>query len=80
LIAQQRFSNTGWKEGRNPNALFDTKGYLRTTRMWRPPASTRWRTMSRRVGRKGDPSASFDTLHYLQTYPEACASAQAADQ
>ncbi len=29
-ISLQHFEQYGWKEGRNPNALFDVKGYLAT--------------------------------------------------
>ena len=27
-FARQHFDTDGWKEGRDPNAVFDTKGYL----------------------------------------------------
>jgi len=29
--------SSGWKEGRNPDPLFDTKGYLAASRMSRRP-------------------------------------------
>ena len=37
----QHFQTFGWKEGRNPNAFFDTKGYLATYTDVGTAASTR---------------------------------------
>ena len=34
----EHFNQHGWHEGRNPNALFDTNGYLATYEMSRRPA------------------------------------------
>jgi hypothetical protein len=64
----------GWHEGRNPNALFDVKGYLAT---YADVAAagvnplTHFDQFGRHEGR--DPSLGFDTSAYLATYPNVAA-------
>jgi hypothetical protein len=64
--AEQHFSDYGWKEGRNPNAFFDTKGYLAA---YADVAAAginpleHYLTYGWKEGR--DPSAQFDTKQYL---------------
>lgn len=68
-FAQQHYETYGWHEGRNPNAVFDTKGYLAA---YRDVAAANvdplghydqygWRESR-------DPSASFDTKAYEAAY------------
>jgi len=64
----------GWQEGRNPNALFDTKGYLGA---YADVAAAHinpldhYNTSGWHEGR--DPSAGFDTTDYLSHYPDVAA-------
>ena len=65
-FARQHFETYGWKEGRDPNAVFDTKGYLAAygdvAAAGVNPLS-HYDTYGWREGR--DPSADFDTTAYL---------------
>ncbi|GJD72721.1 alkaline phosphatase [Methylobacterium goesingense] len=66
-FAQQHFNTYGWKEGRDPNAVFDTAGYLKA---YGDVAAaglnplTHYDTYGWKEGR--DPAANFDTSTYLQ--------------
>ena len=67
-----RISNQfGWHEGRNPNALFDTAGYLAT---YTDVAAAgvnpldHYNLLGWHEGR--DPSVGFDTTSYLAAYPD----------
>ena len=66
-FARQHFDTYGWKEGRDPNAVFDTKGYLAAygdvARAGINPLS-HYDTYGWREGR--DPARDFDTSAYLQ--------------
>ena len=66
-FARQHFDTDGWKEGRDPNAVFDTKGYLAA---YGDVAAAginplgHYDTYGWKEGR--DPSADFDSSAYLQ--------------
>ena len=70
----QHFQTVGWKEGRNPNALFDTNGYLAT---YADVAAAHVNPLDHynqfgwHEGR--DPSVGFDTTSYLAAYPDVAA-------
>jgi VCBS repeat-containing protein len=72
--ADQHFMQTGWKEGRNPDAFFDTKAYLAT---YADVAAagvnplTHYDQSGWKEGR--DPSINFDTKNYLSHYPDVAA-------
>ena len=61
----------GWREGRNPNALFDTNGYLAN---YADVATAgvnpldHYNQFGWHEGR--DPSVGFDTTSYLAAYPD----------
>ena len=65
-FARQHFDTYGWKEGRDPNAVFDTKGYLAA---YGDVAAAginplgHYDTYGWKEGR--DPSADFDSSEYL---------------
>ena len=70
----QHFQTVGWHEGRNPNQLFDTAGYLSHN----PDVAAaginplqHYHEFGWREGR--DPSASFDTQGYLVNNPDVAA-------
>jgi hypothetical protein len=72
--AFQHYENFGWKEGRDPNALFDTNGYLAAN----PDVANahinpldHYDQYGWREGR--DPSPAFDTTDYLSHYPDVAA-------
>jgi hypothetical protein len=68
------YARYGWREGRNPNALFDTSGYLA---IYADVAAAgvnpldHYNTWGWKEGR--DPSGAFDTLSYLSAYPDVAA-------
>jgi hypothetical protein len=68
------FQTIGWQEGRNPNALFDTSGYLAT---YTDVAAAHINPLDHynvagwREGR--DPSVNFDTGAYLAAFPDVAA-------
>lgn len=68
------FDNFGWKEGRDPNALFDTSGYLHT---YQDVAAAgvnpldHYMSFGAREGR--DPSPFFDSSAYLAAYQDVAA-------
>jgi hypothetical protein len=65
------FMTVGWTEGRNPNALFDTNGYLAA---YTDVAAAgvnpleHYHAFGFHEGR--DPSGGFDTASYLAAYPD----------
>ena len=70
----QHFQTVGWKEGRNPNALFDTNGYLATYTDVQPRTSIRSITTTQFGWHEGrDPSVGFDTTSYLAAYADVAA-------
>ena len=68
------FQTVGWREGRNPNAHFDTAGYLAT---YADVAAAQVNPLDHydlfgwREGR--DPSVGFDTTAYRAAYPDVAA-------
>ncbi|KMO39732.1 5'-nucleotidase [Methylobacterium variabile] len=70
-FARQHYQLYGWKEGRNPNAVFDTKGYLNA---YQDVAKANvdpllhYDLYGYKEGR--DPSAGFDTTDYLAANPD----------
>jgi len=70
----QHFQQFGWREGRNPDALFDVNGY-RTTYADVNAADidplAHYHAFGWKEGR--DPSVSFDTTAYLAAYPDVAA-------
>jgi serralysin len=70
----EHFNQHGWREGRNPNAVFDTAGYLAHYADVRGAGSNplqHYELFGWREGR--DPSASFDTRGYLAANPDVAA-------
>ena len=70
----QHFETVGWKEGRNPNALFDVNGYLAN---YKDVAAAHINPLDHydqfgwHEGR--DPSVNFDTTSYLAAYADVAA-------
>jgi predicted extracellular nuclease/2',3'-cyclic-nucleotide 2'-phosphodiesterase (5'-nucleotidase family) len=67
--AYQHYQTYGWKEGRNPNAVFDTKGYLdayRDVRAANIDPLMHYDQYGWKEGR--DPSKGFDSTAYLAAY------------
>ena len=71
---RRHYDDFGWKEGRDPNALFDTSGYLHT---YQDVAAAgvnpldHYMTFGWKEGR--DPSPYFDSSAYLAAYPDVAA-------
>lgn len=68
------YSAFGWHEGRNPNAYFDTSGYLATYADVKAAGVNpleHYDTFGWKEGR--DPSKQFDTGDYLGAYPDIAA-------
>ncbi len=70
----QHYLTVGWKEGRNPNAFFDTNYYLKAN----PDVAkagvnplAQYDLYGWKEGR--NPSASFNSLSYLQANPDVAA-------
>ena len=74
MDADTHFNLYGWREGRDPNAWFDTKGYLSH---YADVAAagvnplTHYDQYGWHEGR--DPSTAFDTTEYLAHYPDVVA-------
>ena len=67
-------SQVGWKEGRNPNALFDTNGYLATYADVKAAGVNPLDHYHQSGWHEGrDPSVGFDTTDYLANYPDVAA-------
>lgn len=63
------FNQFGWREGRDPNPLFDTDWYLMTNADVAAAGMNPLQHYMEFGWREGrDPSASFDTSHYLDTH------------
>ncbi len=59
----------GWKEGRNPNAVFDTKGYLNAYQDVKAAGIDPLMHYDQYGWKEGrDPSKGFDTTAYLSAY------------
>ncbi|MCJ2013601.1 Ig-like domain-containing protein [Methylobacterium sp. J-076] len=70
-FAYQHYETYGWHEGRNPNAVFDTKGYLAAytdVKAANFDPLLHYDTYGWKEGR--DPSAGFDTKTYEATYTD----------
>jgi autotransporter-associated beta strand protein len=70
----QHFQTNGWHEGRNPNAFFDTNGYLATyvdVKNAGVNPLDHYHLYGWSEGR--DPSIPFDTAEYLGHYPDVAA-------
>lgn len=70
-FAYEHYQASGWREGRNPNAVFDTKGYLDAyadVRAARIDPLMHYDTYGWKENR--DPSKSFDTSRYLAANPD----------
>ncbi|MCJ2112984.1 hypothetical protein MKK64_17525 [Methylobacterium sp. E-025] len=70
-FAYQHYETYGWHEGRNPNAVFDVKGYLAAygdVKAANIDPLTHYDLYGWREGR--DPSASFDTKAYESHYTD----------
>ena len=68
------FQQFGWKEGRNPNALFDTTGYLNNyldVKAANVNPLDHYNQFGWKEGR--DPSVGFDTTSYRAAYPDVAA-------
>ncbi|GJD43432.1 hypothetical protein AFCDBAGC_1284 [Methylobacterium cerastii] len=71
VFAYTHYETFGWHEGRNPNAVFDTKGYLNAyadVKGANVDPLTHYDTFGFKEGR--DPSASFDTKMYETAYAD----------
>jgi hypothetical protein len=74
-FARNHFNQFGFREGRDPNAVFDTDGYLDAYADVRAAGLnplTHYTQSGFREGR--DPSADFDTTAYLAAYADVRAS------
>lgn len=75
--ADTHYLTSGWKEGRDPNAWFDTKGYLAAYADARQAAAqgmdplTHYLTVGWKKGH--DPSLQFDGAKYLAFYADVAA-------
>ncbi|WP_409568275.1 hypothetical protein [Methylobacterium sp. E-041] len=70
-FAYQQYETYGWHEGRNPNAVFDTKGYLAAysdVKAANIDPLAHYDSFGWKEGR--DPSASFDTKVYQSHYAD----------
>ena len=70
----QHFQQFGWKEGRNPNAFFDTAGYLANyadVKAANVNPLDHYNQFGWHEGR--DPSTGFDTASYLANYADVSA-------
>lgn len=73
-FAYDHYTTYGWHEGRNPNAVFDVKGYLAAygdVRAANIDPLAHYDTYGWREGR--DPSAGFDTRAYEAHYADVAA-------
>ncbi|MDR7039758.1 hypothetical protein J2X36_004536 [Methylobacterium sp. BE186] len=74
VFAARHYERFGWREGRDPNVVFDTNGYLAA---YGDVAAaginplTHYHQFGFREGR--DPSADFDTTAYLAANPDVAA-------
>jgi serralysin len=74
LDAQWHFENFGWKEGRDPNAYFDTAGYLAHYADVKAAGINPFDHYIQVGWQEGrDPSLAFDTADYLAANPDVAA-------
>jgi len=74
-FAYDHYSHYGWQEGRNPNSLFDVRGYLNTFADVRASNSDPLAHFDNYGWKEGrDPSAAFDTSTYEASYVDVAAS------
>jgi serralysin len=73
--ARAHYRGWGWREGRDPNAFFDTDGYLaanpdvaQATLTWLENPLEHYRNWGWHEGR--DPSPSFEVTRYLEAYAD----------
>jgi hypothetical protein len=72
--AFQHFEMYGWREGRNPNALFDTTGYLTAYADVKAAGINPLDHYDQSGWKEGrDPSTAFDTTDYLAQYTDVAA-------
>ncbi|MGF3026869.1 beta strand repeat-containing protein, partial [Methylobacterium aquaticum] len=69
--AYEHYQTYGWKEGRNPNAAFDTQGYLDTYQDVKAAGIDPLMHYDEYGWKEGrDPSKGFDTTAYLVAYAD----------
>ena len=74
-FAYAHYQLYGWKEGRNPNAVFDTKGYLEAYRDVKAAGVDPLMHYDQYGWKEGrDPSKGFDTTAYLGAYGDVAQS------
>ena len=72
--AARHFEQYGWKEGRDPNAVFDTKGYLTAYADVKAAGINPLAHYDQYGWKEGrDPSVSFDSSAYLAAYGDVAA-------
>jgi beta-glucanase (GH16 family) len=72
--ADVHYAVFGWHEGRNPNAFFDTEGYLATYGDVKAAGVNPLQHYDQFGWKEGrDPSPAFDTHDYLATYTDVAA-------
>ena len=72
--ADTHFAAFGWKEGRNPDAFFDTNGYLAANPDVKAAGVNPLQHYHQFGWKEGrDPSPNFDTDKYLAAYPDVAA-------
>ncbi|MBD9625257.1 M10 family metallopeptidase [Ensifer sp. ENS06] len=70
----QHFQQYGWREGRDPNAFFDTSDYLTTYKDVAAAGINPLDHYNQYGWKEGrDPSAIFDTVGYLELNPDVAA-------
>ncbi len=71
VYAYQHYQTYGWKEGRNPNAVFDTKGYLNAYGDVKAAGIDPLMHYDQYGWKEGrDPSKGFDSTAYLDAYAD----------
>jgi hypothetical protein len=74
MDATFHFQTFGWKEGRDPNALFDTSGYLAANSDVAAAGIDPLQHFLEYGGKEGrDPSVDFDIVEYLNLYADVAA-------
>ena len=74
LNPSAHYASSGWSEGRDPNAFFDTEGYLAAYASAVGAANPLEHYIAQGAALGFDPSADFDTSAYLAAYPDVAAS------
>ncbi|WP_245442471.1 hypothetical protein [Methylobacterium terrae] len=74
IDAEQHYAEYGWREGRDPDAFFSTRGYLAANPDVRAANVDPLQHFDQTGWRQGrDPSAAFDTGLYLRNNPDVAA-------